>query len=1072
MVELDSMAFSDMIILSKLTAPQPHRPIFQFPRLQAKLNESYKYPLTIVHAGTGFGKTTTLLSLSQLYKRIYWYNITEPDRDPTLFIAHLISAFLPESRSLTERLQQGGFNAAQGVLNSLINQLTTDLEDNAILILDDYHLVSNVNDIREWFEMLVEQRPPRLHIAIACRQIPETPAFIRWRVKGNVLVIDQNDLSLSETEIYSLFNEHHQFPITNDQTQTLSSYTEGWIIALEMVWQRLQTSRSKQLDNILAELPLALSDIFTFLAQEVLLRQPPSIQQFLVSSSILREMAAEVCNELLGISDSQAILETLNDKGLFISSVNNERFHFQRLFQDFLLDQINQLPGRMVELHTKAAHIYSEKNDLEEAIFHLQSAKQEREAAFLIERIGPHLLEIGRLRTLSKWIELLPEDVLNAQPALYLILGDVQRLRSRFENAINQYNLAEKIYLTTKDARGRSQALRSKAQVYLDTIRPLKATSLLEEAISLLEPEEFPAEVSELLDQLAENKLNLGQPQEARDLHKEARLLKSDSDPNDIYLEARALLRTGRLYEAIDLLELTSAPDSEDTTERPQRFHREMSLLQALIHLMLGNVEKGEYFSRQGIQIGQQLDSPFVEAVGWMRLGHAYQLYPHLPWRKDRLEQAKTFYERSIELVKPFNVIRVQVEPLWGLCRLYGYQGQTEEAKRLADQAIDIAATAGDSWFVALLQTTLGTSYVLNGAMDSGETFLREAMSGFEQVGDRFGQYTAWLSSVMNHWLHGSKTGALQDFAELLPRVKYAGLSFLLTKASHLGFQNPLLFMPLMLEAQKQDLEADWLSALFKEKGLEGLNFHPGYGLKIRCLGPFEVCRDNVAINSRDWQREKARQLFQFFVGNRDKWFSREQIADHLWQQLDSEGATQNLKVALNALNRALEPEREPGTNPFFITRRESLYGINPAAEIELDVDDFLTLTSSQQEKDLEQALSIYQGDFLMENPDDLWAIEIREQLRDRFLNSARRLSQIYYQQERWDEAIRISHEILRMDACNEPAFQMLMLCHAARGNRTTVHSVYQRCVTTLKDDLDVQPSRDTTQLWEKLTGL
>lgn len=1064
------MTFSEMIVLSKLTPPQPHRPIFQFPRLQIKLGESYKFPLTIVHAGTGFGKTTTLISLSQLYPRTFWYNITEPDRDPTLFIAHLISAFLPESQNLTERLRKGGYNAAPAVLNLLINQLTTDLEDDAILILDDYHLVSDVHDVRDWFETLVEQRPPRLHIAIACRQIPETPAFIRWRVKGNVLVIDQSNLSLSDQEISSLFTDHHHFPISEEQTQTLSSYTEGWIIALEMVWQRLQTSRSKRLDHILAELPLALSDIFTFLAQEVLMRQPESIQNFLKSSSILREMEAAVCNDLLHIEDSQIILESLNDRGLFISTVNNERFRFQRLFQDFLLDQVSQIPGRLEELHTQAAHIYRQKNELEEAIFHLLAAHQEQAAAILIEQVGPRLLELGRLRTLSKWIEQMPEEVLTSQPALYLILGDVQRLRSRFENAITQYNQAEKIYLQKRDARGRSHALRSKAQVYLDTIRPLKATSLLEEAISLLEPQEFPSEVSELLDQLAENKLNLGQPQEAHDLHKEARLLKSETDPNDIYLEARSLLRTGRLFEARDLLDIASTPDPQDTFKRPQRFHREMSLLQALIHLMLGNTEKGEYYSRQGIQIGQQLDSPFVEAVGWMRLGHAFQLHPHLPWRMDRLDQAKTFYERSIELVKPFNVMRVQVEPLWGLCRYYGYQNQLEEARRLADQAIEISTTAGDNWFVALLNTTLGTSYLLGGSANLAQSHLQEAISGFEQVGDFFGEITASLHTVLNHWLYDSKQLAIQQFSEVLPRLNQAGLSFLLTRPSHLGLQNPLLLWPVLLEAHKQGLEHDWLPSFLKEKGLEGTNFHPGYGLKIRCLGPFEVWRNNTAINSRDWQREKARHLFQYFIGNRDKWFSRDQIADQLWSQLDSDGATQNLKVALNALNRALEPEREPGTNPFFITRRETLYGLNPVAEIHLDVDDFINLSSSSLDKDLEQALSIYQGDFLMENPDDHWAVEIREQLRETFLNTALRLSQIYFQQERWDEAIRISHEILRTDACNEFAFQMLMRCHAARGNRTTVHAVYQRCVAILRDDLDVEPAPETTQLWEKLT--
>ena len=120
------------------------------------------------------------------------------------------------------------------------------------------------------------------------------------------------------------------------------------------------------------------------------------------------------------------------------------------------------------------------------------------------------------------------------------------------------------------------------------------------------------------------------------------------------------------------------------------------------------------------------------------------------------------------------------------------------------------------------------------------------------------------------------------------------------------------------------------------------LNYHPGYSLAIRTLGNFEVWRGKTLTSPRDWQREKARQLFQFFVSNNGKWFSREQLADRLWPDLDHESSTQNLKVALNALTRALEPLREPGQTPFFITRRDTLYGVNPSASIAIDTEDFL----------------------------------------------------------------------------------------------------------------------------------
>jgi ATP/maltotriose-dependent transcriptional regulator MalT len=49
-----------MVIRSKLLPPQPHRGIFRRERILQRLNSAVRSPLTLVHAGTGFGKTTAL----------------------------------------------------------------------------------------------------------------------------------------------------------------------------------------------------------------------------------------------------------------------------------------------------------------------------------------------------------------------------------------------------------------------------------------------------------------------------------------------------------------------------------------------------------------------------------------------------------------------------------------------------------------------------------------------------------------------------------------------------------------------------------------------------------------------------------------------------------------------------------------------------------------------------------------------------------------------------------------------------------------------------------------------------
>jgi len=341
-------------------------------------------------------------------------------------------------------------------------------------------------------------------------------------------------------------------------------------------------------------------------------------------------------------------------------------------------------------------------------------------------------------------------------------------------------------------------------------------------------------------------------------------MLHSESESDGIYLEARSLLRTGKLYEAAGLIESSGLLDEETRKLRPQRFHREMSLLLSLIHLMLGNSKQGEMFASKGVELGHQLDSPFVEAVGWMRLGHAAQIYPQVPWRSARTQKAVDFYQRSIELVRPFNVMRVHVEPLWGLSRFYGYQGNLPQARLYADQAIEIAESSGDHWFVALLNTTLGTSYTLAGRATQAEEWLQKGRVGFETVADRFGRAATDCAALLNQWLCGSHQQALEQLEKVIPVLQEENYSFLFTRPSMLGVQNPQIFLPILIEAQRQGLENPWIQQLLRENQLDGIDSHPGYGLMVRTLGPFEVWRGSTPIAAHDWQREKQGSCFNF----------------------------------------------------------------------------------------------------------------------------------------------------------------------------------------------------------------
>jgi DNA-binding SARP family transcriptional activator len=647
----------------------------------------------------------------------------------------------------------------------------------------------------------------------------------------------------------------------------------------------------------------------------------------------------------------------------------------------------------------------------------------------------------------------------------------VFRLRALFDEALEHYVTAERHFASQSNRLGRSQALRGQAQVYLDTVRPLKADSLLEEALRLLEPEEHRHETAALLDKLAENKLNLGHPDQAQALHHEAGLLRADADPGDVYLEARAMVRTGRLADARRLLARRAEEERLTGESRPQRFHRETLLLLSLVHSLEGDADLAARYAYDGIAVGQRLNSAFVEAVGHMRLGHALQLRGDRPWDTDAqgVHQAITHYERSIDQIRAFKVMRTQVEPLWGLCRASGYSGDLPAAERYAAEALEIAARAGDEWINTLIQGTLGAGFALSGRWDQAQRWLTQAAEGFAQVGDLFGQSAVLLWLALVAYQQGDGDAAAQYLTTLLLLARQQGYDALLTRPTFIGLKDSQAAIPLLLEARTRRIESRYVERLLDATDMAALAYHPGYSLSVRTLGSFAVWRGDRAVAAGDWQREKARQIFQLLVTYRGQWFYREQIMDQLWPDLSPEAAERDFKVALSALNRALEPDRPRGAPSFVVTRKGPVYGLNPAARVLVDADDFGQLAASDDPKSLRRALALYEDDYLPERVYEDWSAAERQRLRHLYLTTAERLARHLLEVGSWQEAVEICYAILARDNCWEAAYRLLMQAYAGQGNRAQVHAVYKRCASTLSEELGVEPSPTTQALFERL---
>lgn len=1066
------MDIREYVIYSHLAPPRNQQGVLSRPRVSQVILDSINYPLVIVQAGTGYGKSTELVKLTESIQNYYWYSIQETDKDPFLFLVKLFSAFTKGKKKIGETvldlMQRDQRTNFPELLRIFINEISNNLFEETYLFLDDFHHVLDQPEIEQIITTLIDSRIAFFHLIIATRSIPTYKAITRWRVKGQLKVITRSELAFTKNEIHELFNEKFLNTITEEQADLIFKETEGWAIALQIIWQNIQRGNIT-IEQVFAQRPITLEALFEYLANDVLSQLPVDLQKFLLTASVLNIIEIEICNLLMENELSEEYINSLLERGLFISSLGKKTYQFQNLFHDFLKAQVKQDKNRAFLLNKKCADFYLSKGRIESAIFHLLEAELFEEAQKEIIRISPSLVEIGRLDTILSWLSHLPQANIEASAELQLIIGEVKRLKSDFEGSLIHFLSAEKKYSETNETIGLSKALRGQAQIYLDTIRPLKAESLLEEALRILEPQEYKQETAALLDQLAENKLNLGHPDQSEALHHEAMLLRNENIPGVSYLEARSSLRTGHLDEGKALLIEQINEEKIDEQTRPQRFHRETSLLLSLICIFQGDWVTAKNNALDGIRIGQQLNSSFVEAVGYIRLGHAYEIQGIVNHQQNLLTKAIDCYQLAIEKVRIFKVTRVQVEPLWALSRSYGYQGKIIEAIKYAKEAMEISSQAGDKWLYNLVLISLGASYLFNGQLKEAQLQFSNALDGFQQVSDVFGVSASLMWTMVAYWLEGDVEEALSTFQKLIPVIVERNYFYLLTKPTYLGLKDEQIIIPILLKAHENKIERSFVEQVLKQMNLDVLDYHPGYRIFVHSLGAFYVWRGDNRIRSMEWQREKARKLFQLLLINQNEWLHRDQIIDRLWPDLTQDAAIRDFKVALNALNKALEPNRPKGTDPFFIIRNENLYKINLQANIWWDAELFTQLAEKSDRESLEEAYSLYKGEFLAENLYDEWTLNKRDQIKQTIILVIEKLSEISFHDCEYEQTIKLSEELLRIEPTWEVAYRNLMLAYAKKENQAQITISYQRMKKILADELGVNPSLISEKLYETL---
>jgi len=409
------MTHRNQIILSQLTPPAQKSSILERPRVLHLLKQSIDHPLTTLVTETGYGKTTSALSLiKSTGLTFFWYTISRNERDPRLFLTYLCSAFNQQGYKIglpALRVLEDSDLDLQECLITLINAITSLLIEDALFVMDDFQCLNDSDEILGMMNWFIEHLPANLHLMILSRTQPAFPSINKWRVKGRLLEIDKDLLSFSVDETDQLYRSTYQLDLPKDNLNRLHQRTEGWAIGLQVVWQSIKALPNMHLESLLEEESgSSLGNLFDYLADEVLDVQTQEQQDFLIKTSVLQFLDSDACDFLLDRQNSAETLSELYRAGLFIEQLKPDVFRYHHIFREFLLSRLSRNEELKKGLHRKLASYFSAHHYWEQAISHLISAEDFARLRQILDEVGERLLQSGLKQSVRYWLGKLPME--------------------------------------------------------------------------------------------------------------------------------------------------------------------------------------------------------------------------------------------------------------------------------------------------------------------------------------------------------------------------------------------------------------------------------------------------------------------------------------------------------------------------------------------------------------------------------------------------------------------------------------------------------------------------------------
>jgi LuxR family maltose regulon positive regulatory protein len=929
-------------------------------------------------AGPGYGKTVLAAQVFAAWTGPkLWYGLDTADCDLAVFATHFDTVLGSIGRAPKLQGESWRLGSTKEIASIFAGSLE-DLTEPALLIFDDVHVIENSRSLEVLSDFIGRVMQVGATTVLVCARSLPLPLHA-YAAAGRLLRMGPAELAFDDAESRRYLRSSARDLRDDGATDELIRLAEGWPAGLALVASTGVSADRTASVATHADGEEARQLLFDYLAAEVLEALGDRERRFLLETSILDDLEAELCVEV-GFSDAAPLLRSFAARGLFIARRSEGAYSVHRLFRDFLRTELARVyrPEDVTRLQRAAAEAYRRRGDFVSAMRHRLLAGDLDAAVRELEQRAFALIANGLLSPLRAFLAQLGRERTEASPTLLAAQGRLQQIRGDWDDALVSLERAMRAASERSDYGVLAEAARAVAPILASRGDFAKLDALLARTLALPIPE---ANRIALLSTQSAVYVETERYDDAVRLF--AEIMPTIVARGDLAMQGMVLHNTGAAhvrrgdpYAGLAFYERALRVKSSGG----QRVSALVTLANQIFALVLiGDTEDADRLVAQLLGEAADLDNATMLAYGYKHVGEIALARGDVP-------AAVAAYHKARGLCDPGDVL-VLPEILHGYARALLERREPELADEMCAQAIKLMRAALRSQPMAPVLSTRASCAFARAEHERGVALVEESLE-LAKAGD-----DALLRTYVNLDAAAALVRASGDPAPSAKRQRLDELAKTATAtAVALMEQRDYRFLLRTKSAAFATLQAARLRWNATERDTASDARTAVVALQIEMLGGLRVTVRGEAVPAKAWTRRKARDLFAHLVTLQGRLCSRSRLVDLYWPDVEGDTAHDLLRVTVSAIRKAVGN---------VIRYEEGGYRFVAPAGTTLDVELFERHIEAARAAEaggavdaaraaFSRAVQTYRGDFLEGAEDAAWLWRERERLRKPYLAALR----------------------------------------------------------------------------------